>query len=101
MKMTVDFALNSPLHTAMFFIVIPHKGTELFNMSEKNDEREAQAFDYFRRWKFLAPLLKRVYRNAYIKFYADPKRIWRIWKDYPFRRTELFSRLFYTISKFI
>jgi len=101
MKMTVDFALNSPLHTAMFFIVIPHKGTELFNMCEKNDEREAQAFDYFRRWKFLDPLIKRVYRNAYIKFYADPKRIWRIWKDYPFRRTELFSRLFYTISKFV
>ena len=101
MKMTLDFAFNSPLHIAMFFIVVPHKGTELFNMVEKNNETEVQAYDYFRRWKFLDPLLKRMYRNAYIKFYANPKRIWRIWKDYPFRRTELLSRLFYTISKFV
>ncbi len=101
MKMTVDFALNSPLHTAMFFIVIPHKGTELFSLSEKNHEKDPQAYDYFRRWKFLDDVIKKIYRRAYIKFYGDPKRILRIWRDYPFNRTELIQRLFYTISKFI
>lgn len=104
MRTTIEFATKSRLHTAMFFVVIPHKGTELYEMyppGDLEDLGDPDGFDYFRRWKVLGiPSFKRLYREAYIKFYMSPGRIWRIWKDYPFPRKELFSRFFYTISKF-
>ncbi len=102
MKMTIDFALNSPLHTAMFFIAIPHKGTEMYDMYKPEDIEEAPAYDYFRRWKFLRDSpARRFYRKGYIKFYFNPKRVVKIWRDYPFPRWELIERLFYTILKFV
>lgn len=102
MKMTVQFALSSPLHTAMFFIATPHKGTELYTMVKETEEvEELMKFDYFRRWKYLNNAsLRKIYRKAYIKFYFNPARIKRIWIDYPYSRWELPEKMIYTILKF-
>lgn len=103
MKMTVDFAISSPLHSAMFFVVIPHRGTELYSMAKDTlPEEDIEKYDYFRRWKYMKnSSFKRIYTNAYIKFYTNPSRLIRIWKDYPYSRKELFERVFYTLVKFI
>jgi radical SAM superfamily enzyme YgiQ (UPF0313 family) len=82
-KTTLNFAIHSKLHLALFLIVIPFKGTELYEQIPYNGifDKPIDA-DYYTMPFNLSNVPDRIffklYRYAYIKFYLDPKRIIRI-----------------------
>jgi radical SAM superfamily enzyme YgiQ (UPF0313 family) len=83
LKTTLNFAIHSKLHLALFLIVIPFKGTELYEQIPYNGifDKPIDA-DYYTMPFNLSNVPDRIffklYRYAYIKFYLDPKRIIRI-----------------------
>ncbi len=82
-KATIDFAVRSKLHLALFLIVIPYKGTELFEQIPYNAEfdRPIEA-DYYTMPYNLSSIpdkkFFKLYRYAYIRFYLNPIRVIRI-----------------------
>ena len=94
MRATIDFALRSKLHTAFFFVVTPFGGTEMFD--NVVNTMGAAATDlggtsmYWRPKHNLSEVsdakFARIRRSAYLRFYADPRRILRIWKAHPRKR---------------
>jgi anaerobic magnesium-protoporphyrin IX monomethyl ester cyclase len=97
MLMTIDFALKSSLHNALFFVVSPYEGTELFEQVRHRDEVKPQ-FDvkrvYLRQRVNLSEIpdlrFKWLRSKAYLRFFVDPRRLWRIWRDHP-RKKALIS----------
>ncbi|HOK08156.1 MAG TPA: radical SAM protein [Candidatus Hydrogenedens sp.] len=92
LKMTIDIATNSMLHTASFFTVIPFPGTPLFEWLKQNRPDKVKKINYnnveYGSIKInLTDLPDEVFykyqRKAYIKFFSKPKRIYRIIKVYP------------------
>ncbi len=91
MRATIDFALRSKLHTAFFFVVTPFGGTEMFN--NVVDTLGAGATElggtgmYWRPKHNLSEVpdakFTRIRQLAYLRFYADPRRILRIWRAHP------------------
>ncbi|MGC9044523.1 MAG: B12-binding domain-containing radical SAM protein [Myxococcota bacterium] len=90
-KSTIDFALNSRLHTAYFFIVNPFKGTLLYEMNKDVIEnltvsKKYDEYSYFlgrfNLSKVSTSELLGMQRDAYIKFYLNPLRIFRIINGY-------------------
>lgn len=90
-KRTIDFALNSRLHTAYFFIVNPFKGTELYNVNRERIDAVAISDKYDEYSYFLGRFnlsevptqeLLKMQRNAYIGFYLNPKRLIRLLRIY-------------------
>lgn len=93
---TINFAINSKLHTAQFFIVTPFQGTELYELYKeyiKDFKIDYSRHEFYFGEYNLSNLsdreLFRLQKLANWKFYLNPSRLWRIWKDYP-RRKELF-----------
>jgi radical SAM superfamily enzyme YgiQ (UPF0313 family) len=96
MRLTIDFALKSSLHNVMFFVVSPYEGTELY------EQVRQQAVDphlnlkrvYLRQRVNLSEIPDRRFKwlrsKGYIRFFGNPRRLWRIWRDYP-RRKALIS----------
>ena len=95
MRSTIDFALESNLHIALFFVVSPFEGTELYE--QLRDQLGLDTVDLTRVFtnqevnfsevpddRFLA-----MRRRAYARFYLHPLRMWRILKAFP-RRASLF-----------
>ncbi len=83
---TIDFAVASDLHLALFNIVTPFAGTEL------GDQHEAEAAtvldkaigrDGFSLPQVSDAELQRMQRRAYRQFYAHPRRVARIMRDHP------------------
>ena len=94
---TVDFAVRSRLHEALFFIVTPFSGTELGRMTGAPVPHERvpesfQDFDYYQGTANISAMsdeaLYGLQREAYRRFYADPRRVLRILWCHP-RRWEL------------
>jgi len=92
---TINFAVNSKLHTAQFFIVTPFHGTELVELYKqqiKNFKIDYSDHEfYFGKYnlsKVSNRELFRLQKMANWRFYLSPSRIFRIWKHYP-RRKEL------------
>ena len=96
MQATIDWAADSSFHTAAFFRVIPFKGTELFRQVEH------AGFDLPTDWSRYEPYqsdinlskveeqrILRLRKRAYRKFYVNPRRLWRIFKLIPTKRTML------------
>lgn len=92
MKSTMKFACESALHTASFFIVKPAPGTELHAMYflEKGDSKPSRdSTDYaytsfnLECSKLPEGKLQSIYRRAFLRFYFNPVRIWRILLKYP------------------
>ena len=96
MRATIDWAAKSSFHTAAFFRVIPFKGTELFR------QVEAAGYDLPTDWSAYEPYqsdinlsqveekdILRLRKSAYRRFYLSPKRMWRIFKLIPNKRTML------------
>ena len=96
MQATIDWAADSSFHTAAFFRVIPFKGTELFRQVEH------AGFDLPTDWSRYEPYqsdinlskveeqrILRLRKRAYRKFYVNPRRLWRIFKLIPNKRTML------------
>lgn len=83
LKSTIDFAIRSKLHLALFLIVIPYKGTELYKRIAENDTfKKPIDADYYTMPYNLSAIpdkkFFKLYRSAYIRFYLNPKRIIRI-----------------------
>jgi anaerobic magnesium-protoporphyrin IX monomethyl ester cyclase len=89
-RATVDYAVNSKLHSALFFIVIPFKGTELYDMCmqhKKAGDLRFEDHDYFRSPLNLSQApdrdLFRMQRWAYARLAMHPARIYRLFRDFP------------------
>ncbi len=96
MEATIRWAAESHFHTAAFFRVIPFKGTELFQQVEH------AGFDLPTDWSAYEPYetdinlskvdeveIMRLNKGAYRSFYFNPKRLWRIFKLIPNKKTML------------
>jgi anaerobic magnesium-protoporphyrin IX monomethyl ester cyclase len=96
MRMTIDFALKSSLHNALFFVVSPFEGTELY---EQVSQQAVQPhFDvkrgYLRQKVNLSKIpdqrFNRLRSKGYLRFFGNPRRLWRILRDHP-RKKALIS----------
>jgi anaerobic magnesium-protoporphyrin IX monomethyl ester cyclase len=90
MRATIDWAARSSFHTAAFFRVIPFKGTELFRQVEH------AGFELPSDWSAYEPYqseinlsevaeerILRLRKEAYRRFYLNPKRLARIFRLIP------------------
>lgn len=91
-RSTVEFALRSPLHQALFFIVTPFEGTKLYDMyrdliAERGGTGSLEDLDYFVGTANLSAMpdaeLFRIQRQAFMRFYGDPRRVIRILARHP------------------
>lgn len=92
-KETIDFACSSSLHIGMFYLPIPFKGTELYDMVRNRiDFRgfSTEDFEYvssrFNVSRIEYNRLKELQASAYRRFYANPKRWWKILKLSPYKK---------------
>jgi radical SAM superfamily enzyme YgiQ (UPF0313 family) len=97
LRATIDFAVGSKLHAAYFFVVTPFGGTELHEqvvstMSEAATQLTGSGM-YYRPTRNLSEVpdgrFYRLRRNAYLRFYLDPRRIARIFRAHPRRKNLL------------
>lgn len=81
---TVDFAAHSSLHRAMFMLVTPFAGTELSEMAadvlkDKNKVCDPRYVNYFTNAINISAMsdaeLHKVFRNAYRRFFLNPRRV--------------------------
>ncbi len=89
MRATIALAARSRLHTAMFFTVTPYAGTGL---RDSVDEQRLATFTDLdrhtaRQFSNLSLVPDRTFASlraqAYLRFYGDPRRMWRILRDLP------------------
>lgn len=96
---TIKFAATSKLHLALFFIVTPFEGTEIYDRFVNSKK-----FTVYKNYHYHYPainlsmvddyVLKKLGKRAYLSFYFVPHRIWRILKDYPFSKWKIFVQFF-------
>ncbi len=96
MKMTIDFARRSRLHTAGFALLSPFPGTEVRRIAEERKTRvnyDPNDTSYSRLSANLTSVqdgrLLRLHRLAHWRFYFSVRRILRILKAMP-RKTDIF-----------
>ena len=101
MQKTIDFALESPLMSASFFIVVPFPGTELARLyADAGFTREMDPADYCYRadtsayQELTGTDLKKIQKRAYRRFYRDPRRLINGLRRVPGKWGYLFSNLF-------
>jgi radical SAM superfamily enzyme YgiQ (UPF0313 family) len=106
-RATVDFAVRSRLHQALFFNVVPFAGTELARAAGAADPvlaGDVDSLDYYRARVNVSAMtdaeLFGLQRSAYLRFYADPRRILRIAAAHP-RRRALARNLGMTLVKLL
>ena len=84
---TIEFAIRSSLHRAMFVHVIPFAGTELAEMAKdklltKNGINDPQEMSYFTTSLNISAMsdseLHSVFRRANMLFYLNPQKILRL-----------------------
>jgi len=89
---TVEFAASSALHRAVFTLTMPFTGTELTNMTTKvlanrNDAIDLCDMNYFNSTLNISAMsdneLQMVFRRAYMRFYLNPKRLFRLVIHHP------------------
>jgi anaerobic magnesium-protoporphyrin IX monomethyl ester cyclase len=98
---TIRWALDSRLHTAAFYRVIPYWGTELSRMAAAQGARLPENLERYEFHKssdinvsaMPDEVLTRVRRSAYRRFYLSARRLASIFRVLPNRRT-LLPRLF-------
>jgi radical SAM superfamily enzyme YgiQ (UPF0313 family) len=93
LQMTIDFALGSQLHSASIFAVNPFEGTTLAEEAKALGKETVQDFDmnYFSEdcinlTEIPKDELIAIRKRAVRQFYMNPKRIFRILRDFPNRR---------------
>ena len=96
MQSTIDWAANSSFHTAAFFRVIPFKGTKLFEQVEESGHALPTDWSVYEPYKSEINLSavdeERIFalrKQAYRRFYMNPKRLWRIFNLIPQKRNML------------
>jgi len=84
---TVQFAVDSSLHRALFYVPIPFAGTKLAGMTadilkNKNYTVDMQKDTYFTSALNISAMsdseLQGIFRGAYRRFYMDPRRILKL-----------------------
>ncbi len=88
---TVDWALTSKLHTAAFYLVCPFEGTALSDAyTEPAKALHGNDFQYYDNPHSMSEVpaeeLKRVQRDAYLRFYLNPRRMARFLQLLPDKR---------------
>ncbi len=91
LKATIKFACKSKLHVALFFVLHPFKGTEIVKQIEQTGKKlpdtNLEDFDYyvlsFNPSAVDNKRFHRLYSWAYLRFYLNPSRIFRILRDKP------------------
>ncbi|MCX5758507.1 MAG: radical SAM protein [Candidatus Hydrogenedentes bacterium] len=95
LKLTIDTACESSFHTATFFTVIPYPQTALYELARQTyPEQLAEicydASDYHGIRTNFSEVPDEVFlayqRYAWRHFFLNPKRMWRIVRDFPDRR---------------
>lgn len=90
---TIRFALESDLHSAYFFILIPFENTELFEKYGKDFSADASAYDYyvgsFNLSEMSDEVLFRLQKTAFRKFWLNPLRLLRMILAHPSKRSFL------------
>jgi anaerobic magnesium-protoporphyrin IX monomethyl ester cyclase len=93
MKMTVDFMLSCKLHTCSLFVVMPFEGTELGEISREMGKVPVSEFSmtyYTKEFVNLTQVpseeVNRTRRQALLKFYLNPSRLFALARDFPDRR---------------
>ena len=91
MEQTISFAVNSALHTAAFFCVMPNKGTPLYKSLD--EKLRALADGLAEHMYYDSPFinlsavsdaeLALMQREALRRFYMAPGRLWRMFRDHP------------------
>jgi len=88
-RMTVDYAMRSKLHSAGFFYVNPFPNTELArhyplpdNWEEENPGMDYTAFS-LNMSEVPDETIKHVFNQAYRRFHFQPGRMWRTFKVAP------------------
>ena len=104
-RMTIDVANNSSLHSATFFTVTPYPGTKIYELVCNTHPERLESIRYEDKNYSLIrvnfsdvpdDLFFRLQRTAWRRFYLNPRRIKRIIRDYPDRQY-----LFYYFPKLI
>ena len=87
---TIDFALNSKLATATFFMVTPFPGTDIHNMALQLGYDLPKEYEHYQKVSLNVsnvptPTLETLRSRAMRKFYLNPRRIWRYVRTTPWR----------------
>ena len=105
-KTTVDFAVESRLHIAMFYIAVPFRGTEMHDLVKerlKDTPHKSDDYEYVAsRFNFSGVETKKLHKlqsSAYRRFYLQPWRWWKILKLSPYKG-DLIRYLPSVISRF-
>lgn len=85
-EMTIDYALNIPIHTASFLRVLPYPGTEIFSVLERDKQdyimKNLSKLSFYSNDINVSNIdtktLNRLRRLAFIRFYLRPSQILRI-----------------------
>ena len=103
---TLKFAFTSKLHGAYFFTVIPFEGTELSAMAMEKDclRPEDLCGDYHHLKMSISNVsaweLSLFQAMAFSLFFFDPRRIYRILRDYPHKRIQVIQK-FLVLTHFL
>lgn len=95
---TIEFACNSKLYVAMFFVVIPFEGTELFKQTGMiSSDPDVSSFTgpYFIPNEICdvpSAELHTLRTYANFKFFMNPKRVMRILRDFPYSYRRLLGQ---------
>jgi radical SAM superfamily enzyme YgiQ (UPF0313 family) len=97
MEQTIAVACSSRLHVASFFTVTPYPGTDLYNQVLRETPEKLAGLDYHslspnKVWVNVSAesdeTLSQMQRVAHRRFYLNPGRAWRLFRDHP-KRWEL------------
>lgn len=99
---TIDFAVKSKLHTAVFAIATPFPGTKLFNLAEEKGLNADISFSTVGKVSVnMSAIQNERLENlriiAYRKFYFNPLRWWRIFIRVP-RKSSIFKNFLEVIK---
>jgi anaerobic magnesium-protoporphyrin IX monomethyl ester cyclase len=93
MKMTVDFLVSSKLHTFGMFAVMPFENTELAAIAKEMGHLPVSNFSMnYHSKEFLnltdvpSRKVNRVRRQALLRFYLNPSRLFTFARDFPNKR---------------
>jgi radical SAM superfamily enzyme YgiQ (UPF0313 family) len=93
MKMTVEFMVSSKLHSSALFVVMPFEGTELGAITREMGKVPVSDFSMSYHTENFVNLtnvpskeVNRIRRQALMKFYLNPVRLFVFFRDFPNKR---------------
>ena len=87
---TINFAVESKLGTATFFVVIPFPGTDMHQMAKDMGHELSGDYEHYQKVavnvsEVPTERLEQLRKTALRKFYLDPKRILRYVRTTPWQ----------------